>query len=93
MTEKIDSKSVVKPNDVEVTVPTKFQLFLDAAPDLMKHLTAVVAVGVVVVVCFFIIFSKDSDLSQFKQAAFTTLIGIGTGALGYLFGASQNQGE
>lgn len=93
MTEKIDSKSLVKPDDVSLRIPTKFEIFLDAFPDLMKHIMAVLAGVVVIVVCIFIIFSKDSDLSQFKQAAFTTLIGIGTGALGYLFGASQKQGE
>lgn len=91
MTEQINSKDVVKPSSVDAYIPTKFQIFIHALPELLRVLCAIGAIVAVLYFCGVIVFSKEPETQQFKQAAFTALIGIGTGAIGYVFGSSKKQ--
>ncbi len=88
MVEKIESNNVLPKSSVgDVKQVGNFEIFLDKFPSILKVTGALAIIAAVFTVCFLIVFSHEPELNQFRQTAFTAIIGFASAAGGFLFGS------
>jgi predicted exporter len=93
MTQTLKSTDVLGPESVTgVSRVGRLQVTLEAANGLATTILAALIIGAVLGLCGYIVLAHDGELSGLRQAAFTTIVGLGSAAVGYIFGVRLKDG-